>query len=144
MWFANLWSFRDLFWSLWPWGSNQSFANPFPEFLTPIDQSQAKTLYIFFSIQDHNKAMEAAQQQKAAAAANGGRAASGQPQMRDSPNDNRGGNFFNMSMESDKNISTWSPDCVDHKNSTHYYMKLVQKIAVKNCQNLIFKSQKPS
>ena len=86
--------------------SNQSFANPFPEFLTPIDQSQAKTLYILFSIQDHNKAMEAAQQQKAAAAANGGRAASGQPQMRDSPNDNRGGNFFNMSMESDKNIST--------------------------------------
>ena len=41
--------------------------------------------------------MEAAQQQKAAAAANGGRAASGQPQMRDSPNDNRGGMFFTMS-----------------------------------------------
>ena len=50
--------------------------------------------------------MEAAQQQKAAAAANGGRAASGQPQMRDSPNDNRGGNFFTISMEFDKNIST--------------------------------------
>ena len=41
----------------------------------------------FQAIQDHNKAMEAAQQQKAAAAANGGRAASGQPQMRDSPNE---------------------------------------------------------
>ena len=80
---------------------------PFPEFLTPFqfDESQAKTLYIFFSIQDHNKAMEAAQQQKAAAAANGGRAASGQPQMRDSPNDNRGGKFFTMSIEFDKNIS---------------------------------------
>ena len=45
--------------------------------------------------------MEAAQQQKAAAAANGGRAASGQPQMRDSPNDNRGGMFFIMSMDFD-------------------------------------------
>ena len=55
---------------------------------------QEKLENIFFSIQDHNKAMEAAQQQKAAAAANGGRAASGQPQMRDSPNDNRGGIFF--------------------------------------------------
>ena len=53
--------------------------------------------------------MEAAQQQKAAAAANGGRAASGQPQMRDSPNDNRGGNFFTMSMEFDIIISTSSP-----------------------------------
>jgi hypothetical protein len=61
---------------------------------------------IYFSIQDQNKAMEAAQQQKAAAAANGGRAASGQPQMRDSPNDNRGGKFFTMSMEFDRNIST--------------------------------------
>ena len=50
-------------------------------------------IYFILSIQDHNKAMEAAQQQKAAAAANGGRAASGQPQMRDSPNDNRGGKF---------------------------------------------------
>ena len=46
--------------------------------------------------------MEAAQQQKAAAAANGGRAASGQPQMRDSPNDNRGGKFNSFNQRVDQ------------------------------------------
>ena len=50
MWFANILSFRDLFWSLWPWGSNQRFANPFPEFLTPIDQKVRQNLYILFSL----------------------------------------------------------------------------------------------
>ena len=87
--------------------------------------------------------MEAAQQQKAAAAANGGRAASGQPQMRDSPNDNRGGKFFTMSIDFDKNISNCSPDCADCKNTIDFFfIKLVliwSKIAVKKCQNLIFK-----
>ena len=88
--------------------------------------------------------MEAAQQQKAAAAAaNGGRAASGQPQMRDSPNDNRGGMFFTMSIGFDKNISNCSPDCADRKNTIDFFfMKLFlkwSKIAVKKCQNLIFK-----
>ena len=71
--------------------------------------------------------MEAAQQQKAAAAANGGRAASGQPQMRDSPNDNRGGMFFIMSMDFDKRHFKLIPD---HKNRVDFYMKLVPKIAV--------------
>ena len=106
--FANILSFLDLFFGLYglesiPW----------------IDQSRVKKFMFFFSIQDHNKAMEAAQQQKAAAAANGGRAASGQPQMRDSPNDNRGGSFFHHVKDFDKKISNWGPD---HKNSIDFYM----------------------
>ena len=46
-----------------------------------------------------------------------------------------------MSTEFDKNISDWRYDCTDHKNGFDFFMRLVKwpKIAVKKCQNLIFK-----
>ena len=49
--------------------------------------------------------------------------------------------FFIMSTEFDKNISDWKYDCTDHKNRFDFFMRLVKwpKIAVKKCQNLIFK-----
>ena len=49
--------------------------------------------------------------------------------------------FFIMSMEFDKNISDWRYDCTDHNNKFDFFMRLVKwpKIAVKKCQNLIFK-----
>ena len=59
-------------------------------------------------------------------------------------------NFFIMSTEFDKNISEWRYDCTDQKNGFDFFMRLVKwpKIAVKKCQNLIFKvnfqCQKPS
>ena len=45
------------------------------------------------------------------------------------------------STEFDKNISDWRYDCTDHKNGFDFFMRLVKwpKIAVKKCQNLIFK-----
>ena len=51
------------------------------------------------------------------------------------------GKFFIMSTEFDKNISDWRYDCTDHKNGFDFFMRLVKwpKIAVKKCQNLIFK-----
>ena len=49
--------------------------------------------------------------------------------------------FFIMSTEFDKNISVWRYDCTDHKIGFDFFMRLVKwpKIAVKKCQNLIFK-----
>ena len=49
--------------------------------------------------------------------------------------------FFIMSTELDKNISDRSNDYTDHKNGIAFFMRLVKwpKIAVKKCQNLIFK-----
>ena len=49
--------------------------------------------------------------------------------------------FFIMSTEFDKNISDWSYDCTDHKNSIVFFMRLFKwlKIDVKKCQNLTFK-----
>ena len=43
--------------------------------------------------------------------------------------------------EFDINISDWRYDCTDHKNGFDFFMRLVKwpKIAVKKCQNLIFK-----
>ena len=51
------------------------------------------------------------------------------------------GNFFIMSTEFNKNISDWSHSYTDHKNGIDFFMRLVKwpKIAVKKCQNLIFK-----
>ena len=51
------------------------------------------------------------------------------------------GKFFIMSMEFDKNISDWRYDCTVQKNGFDFFMRLVKwpKIAVKKCQNLIFK-----
>ena len=51
------------------------------------------------------------------------------------------GKFFIMSTEFDKNISDWWYDCTDHKNGFDFFMRLVKwpKIAIKKCQNLIFK-----
>ena len=51
------------------------------------------------------------------------------------------GKFFIMSTEFDKLISDWRYDCTDQKNGFDFYMRLVKwpKIAVKKCQNLIFK-----
>ena len=49
--------------------------------------------------------------------------------------------FFIMSTEFNKNISDWSHSYTDHKNGIAFFMRLVKwpKIAVKKCQNLIFK-----
>ena len=49
--------------------------------------------------------------------------------------------FFITSTEFDKNISDWRYDCTDHKNGFDFFMRIVKwpKIAVKKCQNLIFK-----
>ena len=49
--------------------------------------------------------------------------------------------IFIMSTEFDKNISDWRYDCTDHKNEFDFFIRLVKrpKIAVKKCQNLIFK-----
>ena len=49
--------------------------------------------------------------------------------------------FLIMSTEFDKNISDWSYDCTDCKTGIDFFMRLVKwpKIAVKKCQNLIFK-----
>ena len=51
------------------------------------------------------------------------------------------GKFFIMSTEFNKNISDWSHSYTDHKNGIDFFMRLVKwpKIAVKKCQNLIFK-----
>jgi hypothetical protein len=60
------------------------------------------------------------------------------------------GKFFIMSKEFNKNISDWSHSRTDHKNGIDFFIRLVKvpKIAVKKCQNLIFKvdfqRQKPS
>ena len=53
----------------------------------------------------------------------------------------RGRKFFIMSSEFVKNISDWRYDCPDHKNGLYFFSRLVKwpKIAVKKCQNLIFK-----
>ena len=49
--------------------------------------------------------------------------------------------FFIMSTEFDKNISDLSYSCTDHKDGIDFFMRVVKwpKIAVKKCQNLIFK-----
>ena len=49
--------------------------------------------------------------------------------------------LFIMSTEFDKNISDWRYDCTDYKNDFDFFLRLVKwpKIAVKKCQNLIFK-----
>ena len=57
------------------------------------------------------------------------------------PSAGSGGKIFIMSTEFDKNISDWRYDSTDHKNEFYFFMRLVKrpKIAVKKCQNLIFK-----
>ena len=49
--------------------------------------------------------------------------------------------FFIMSTEFDKNISDRRHDYTDYKNDLNFFLRLVKwpKIAVKKCQNLIFK-----
>ena len=49
--------------------------------------------------------------------------------------------FFIMSTEFDKNISDRRYDRTDRKNGFDFFMRLTKwpKIAVKKCQNLIFK-----
>ena len=51
------------------------------------------------------------------------------------------GKFFIISMEFDKNISDWRYDWTDHKSAIDFFMRLVKwlQIAVKKCQNLMFK-----
>ena len=51
------------------------------------------------------------------------------------------GKFFIMSTEVDKNISDRRYDRTDRKNGFDFFMRLFNwpKIAVKKCQNLIFK-----